>query len=94
MKKSTTGGESQPEQSERTFETALQRLEQIIDQLESANAPLDQAIALVQEGDELSRFCELQLRKAEGKILQLVERLGEVELEPVEGDAARRGETQ
>ena len=90
MKKTDTGSEH----SERTFETALQRLEQIIEQLESANVPLDQAIALVQEGDELSRFCELQLRTAEGRILQLVERLGEVGLEPVEGDAARRGETQ
>jgi len=38
----------------------------------------------VQEGDELSRYCERQLREAEGKIMQLVERLGGVELAPAE----------
>ena len=45
---------------------------------------MERALALVQEGDELARFCELQLREAEGKIVQLVERLGGVEFEPVE----------
>ncbi len=68
----------------RTFETALARLEQIIEQLEGSEVPLEQAIALVQEGDEVARFCEQQLQAAEGKILQLVERLEGVALEPLE----------
>ena len=68
----------------RTFESALARLEEIIARLENSEVPLDEAIALVQEGDELSRYCERQLREAEGKIMQLVERLGGVELAPAE----------
>jgi exodeoxyribonuclease VII small subunit len=75
---------AQSESKERTFESALARLEEIVARLESSEVSLEEAIGLVQEGDELSRFCEQQLRAAEGKILQLVERLGEVELAPVE----------
>ena len=67
-----------------TFEEALARLEGIIEELEHSEAPLERALALVQEGDELARLCEQQLREAEGKIVQLVERLGGVEFEPVE----------
>ncbi len=68
----------------RTFERALARLEEIIARLESSDLPLDEAITLVQEGEELSRYCERQLREAEGKIMQLVERLSGVELAPAE----------
>ncbi len=85
MKKQPANAE--PDAPTRTFETALARLEQIIAQLENADVPLEQAIAYVQEGDELARFCEEQLRAAEGKIYQLVERLEGVALEPVELEA-------
>ncbi len=67
----------------RSFEGALARLEEIVEQLEGSEVSLEQAIALVQEGEELARACEQQLQQAEGKILQLVERLGGVALEPV-----------
>ncbi len=72
------------ERSEPTFESALARLEEIVARLEDADVPLEEAIRLVQEGDVLSRYCEEQLQEAEGKILRLVERMGEVSLEPVE----------
>jgi len=75
---------TQREKEGRTFESALARLEEIVARLEGSEVSLEEALGLVQEGDELSRFCEQQLRAAEGKILQLVERLGGVELEPVE----------
>lgn len=70
----------------RTFEEALARLEQIVEELENSETPLERAVALVQEGDELARFCEGRLREAEGKIVQLVERMGGVEFEPVEAE--------
>ena len=79
-----------PEPGEHTFESALARLEEIVARLEDAEVPLEEAIALVEEGDVLSRFCEQQLQEAEGKILRLVERMGEATLEPMEmgeGDA-------
>jgi exodeoxyribonuclease VII small subunit len=75
---------AQQETEKRTFESALARLEEIVACLEGAEVSLEEAIGLVEEGDELSRFCGQQLRAAEGKILQLVERLGGVELEPLE----------
>ena len=49
MKKNPSGSEAAP----RSFEEALARLEQIIEELENSEAPLERALALVQEGDEL-----------------------------------------
>ncbi len=72
------------ESAGRTFEAALTRLERIIERLEDPDVPLEEAISLVQEGDELARYCERQLREAEGKIVQLVERMGEATLEPLD----------
>lgn len=69
------------------FEEALARLEQIAEQLESGELQLEKAIALAEEGLKLSQFCEKQLTEAEGKIEQLVERMGAVGLEPMKIDA-------
>ncbi len=93
VRKTRADAEAEGEQS-RTFESALARLEEIIAQLESADVPLARAIALVQEGDELARFCEQQLRAAEGKVMQLVERLGGVELESVEVETGEDAEDE
>jgi exodeoxyribonuclease VII small subunit len=72
------------EQAEPTFEEALERLEKIAGRLESGDLALEEAIALAEEGLGLSRFCEKQLAEEEGKIQQLVERMGAVGLEPLE----------
>lgn len=69
---------------EPTFEQALARLEEIAHQLESGDLPLEEAIALAEEGAKLSRFCEERLTAAEGKIQQLVECMGRPGLEPLE----------
>ena len=69
---------------EMTFEEALARLEEIAHQLESGDLPLEKAIALAEEGLKLSHLCEEQLTTAEGKIQQLVERMGRSALEPLQ----------
>jgi exodeoxyribonuclease VII small subunit len=74
-----------------TFEKALERLEEIAQRLETGEPHLEEAIALAEEGLKLSQFCEKQLTAAEGKIEQLVERMGMVEVEPLE---LARGEEQ
>jgi exodeoxyribonuclease VII small subunit len=74
-----------------TFEEALSRLEEIAGLLESGDLALEKAIALAEEGLKLSQFCEKQLTEAEGKIEQLVERMGAVELEPL-GDETEKDE--
>ena len=67
-----------------TFEQALARLEEIAERLESTDLRLEEMIALAEEGLKLSQVCERQLTEAEGKIEQLVERMGAPELEPLE----------
>ena len=57
--------------SELSFEAALKRLEEIVRQLESGEAPLDEAIKLYEEGDRLKRQCEARLKDAQMKIEQI-----------------------
>ena len=54
-----------------TFEAALKRLEEIVRQLESGEAPLDEAITLYEEGDRLKRQCEARLKDAQMRIEQI-----------------------
>ena len=74
------------EGAELRFEQALARLEEIAHKLESGDLPLEEAIGLAEEGVKLSQLCEQQLTTAEGKIQQLVERMGRVELQPLEAE--------
>lgn len=75
--------------AEPSFEKALSRLEEIAGKLEVGDIALEDAIALAEEGMKLSQYCEKQLTEAEGKIQQLVERMGATGLEPM--DAPARG---
>lgn len=50
------------------FETALQRLEEIVKKLESGDLPLASALELFEEGVTLSRFCHAKLDEAERKV--------------------------
>jgi exodeoxyribonuclease VII small subunit len=51
-----------------TFEEAARELEQIVQQLESGQADLDDALRLWQRGEELHRLCLEKLDSAQGKI--------------------------
>ena len=57
--------------AELSFEAALKRLEEIVRQLESGEAPLDDAIKLYAEGDRLKRQCEARLKDAQMRIEQI-----------------------
>ena len=61
--------------TEQTFESAQQELEQIVQRLETGQAPLDEAIGLWERGEELYRFCRGKLDSAEGKIEELGSRV-------------------
>ncbi len=61
--------------TEQTFENAQKELEQIVQRLESGEAPLDEAIALWGRGEELYRFCLAKLDAAEGRIEELAQRV-------------------
>jgi len=70
--------------TELSFEASLERLEAIVNELESGDVALERALAAFEEGVALSRRCTGQLEAAERRIEQLV---GE-RVEPLEpGDA-------
>jgi exodeoxyribonuclease VII small subunit len=60
--------------SEPTFEEAQRELEAIVERLERGQAPLDEAIALWERGDELLRLCLARLDAAQGRIEELAQR--------------------
>ena len=66
------------------FEDCLQRLEQIVDELEKGNVPLEQALKLFDEGVQLSATCRKELEEAEGKVEILLKQNGKLQPEPYE----------
>jgi exodeoxyribonuclease VII small subunit len=61
--------------TEQSFEDAQRELEQIVERLERGQAPLDEAIALWERGEELYRLCVSKLDAAQGKIEELAARV-------------------
>ncbi len=55
-----------------TFEEALQRLEAIVDRLEEGDLELEDALAVFEDGVNLTRRCAGQLEDAERRIEVLV----------------------
>lgn len=53
------------------FEESMLRLEEIVSLLERGEAPLEQAMALFEEGAKLLRECTGQLDRAEQKVTLL-----------------------
>lgn len=64
-----------------SFEQALQRLEQVVRELENGDLSLETSLGLFQEGVTLARQCSGQLDQAESRIEKLLEHGG---TEPVE----------
>lgn len=58
--------------AELSFEDALQRLEQIVQKLESGQAPLEESIALYEEGARLKAHCETRLKTAQLRVEKIV----------------------
>lgn len=56
-----------------TYEKAIARLEHIIEQLESNEIPLEESIALFQEGIELSQYCDDKLKNIQEKVARIYE---------------------
>jgi exodeoxyribonuclease VII small subunit len=70
------------------YETAIARLEEITDLLESGESTLEESIALYTEGLELAKLCDDRLNEAEKKIAIIREKSGAFEEEDFStGDA-------
>ncbi len=50
------------------FEDSLARLEQIVNQLEAGNLPLEESLKVFEEGIALARHCARYLEEAEKRI--------------------------
>ncbi|MBV34007.1 MAG: exodeoxyribonuclease VII small subunit [Rickettsiales bacterium] len=59
--------------SKTNFETQLTELESIVDQLESGELPLEDALKVFEKGVKLSRQCQQLLSEAEQKVTILMD---------------------
>ncbi len=57
---------------EKSFETSLAELDQIVGKLESGDLPLEESLVLFEKGIKLSRECRTRLTNAERRIEILV----------------------
>ena len=55
-----------------SFEQALAELEKIVSELESGQAPLEESIALYEEGARLKAHCEARLKAAQLRVEKIV----------------------
>jgi len=51
-----------------SFEQQMARLQEIVAQLEDENLPLEQGVALFEEGTTLAKSCREQIKKAKHKV--------------------------
>ncbi len=67
-----------------TYEIAIQKLSEIVEKLSSQSLPLSQATQLFEEGLDLIKFCNQQLKTTKGKILEIKQELDKLKLEESE----------
>lgn len=61
-----------PTKKQLSFEDSMKRLEEIVARLDSGEAPLEEALALFEEGSGLIKTCSAALDKAEQKVHKLL----------------------
>jgi len=59
------------------FETAFNRLEEIVRKLENDEISLEESLELFQEGVKLYRFCREKLEKAKLKVMDVLKEMEE-----------------
>ena len=54
-----------------SFDSAMKRLEEIVNSLESGSCPLEESLTLFEEGVKLVKLCNKKLESVEGSIKKL-----------------------
>ena len=72
-----------------SFEDALGRLEEIVQDLESGQMPLEESLKRFQEGMTLRSLCLARLQEAETKIEQVLAETEEAETSAGQGEELR-----
>ncbi len=65
-----------PKKKYKDFESALERLEEITELMESGDTSLEESIDLYTEGLEIAKYCNAKLAEAEKKIKIIKEKGG------------------
>ena len=68
------------------LEKSLTQLEELVEELESGDLPLEKAMKKFEEGIKLTRGCQAALQEAEQKVEILLQSAGEEDLEDFEVD--------
>jgi len=71
---------------EMSFEKALGRLEEIVQELESGQMPLEEALRCFEEGVRLRAVCMEKLRTAEAKVEHVLAETADVDAPEAESD--------
>ena len=66
------------------LEKSLAKLEELVEELESGDRPLEAAMKKFEEGIKLTRGCQSALKEAEQKVQILLKSAGDEELEDFE----------
>ena len=66
-------------EKELSFEENLEKLEEIVKNLESGNIPLDDAIDSFNEAMKLAKTCDEKLKKAKEKVNKILNKDGKLE---------------
>ena len=64
------------------FEAAISELNDLIEKMEQGKGTLEESLANFEKGVQLTRVCQQAIKDAEQKIQVLVEKNGQVSLEP------------
>jgi len=73
------------EQNEKKFESALEDLEQVVEQLESGDLALEDSLAAFEKGVGLVKFCNQKLNEVEKKVELLIkDKEGKLQLKAFE----------
>jgi exodeoxyribonuclease VII small subunit len=76
------------DQPNKKFETALEELEQVVEQLESGDLSLEDSLAAFEKGVGLVKLCNQKLTEVEKKVeLLLKDKEGKLQLKPFESGA-------
>jgi len=73
------------------FEAAMRDLEQLVEQLEQGDLPLEESLAAFERGVALTRACQSALKEAEQKVEILLKKAGEPVVEEFTPDESKSG---
>lgn len=76
------------QEENQSFEQALQQLEQLVNELEQGDLPLETSLEKFEQAVKLSRLSQTQLQSAEQKVSTLLEKNGKQELSEQQGEAS------